>query len=269
MKCPNCGSEARPSANRCGVCGRLLTAQTKVQKPGTRPEPTAPPQPAKPAPSAGHVVKFTHADVAKKLKFDYMYGSKESIDKAFVSLEPLHAAHRRPKLKVHDLLEEAANIIYKQLRIREVSIGLRDPKDGLYRYMVMAGMRNGIWKAHGDLAYTKDDFFRNDKWKGTAISKYTKILLTEDNPYEDGEQDTYDRQETLNSKRHNLDDSIEGDYLDIMIYGLNDDLIGWIEISGTWTSKIPDPHTIRLIELVSCTLGSILSSNSSASIYSG
>jgi len=201
------------------------------------------------------------------LKFDYTYGSRDSMDKALSSLEPLYAAYRNPRVRPQELLEEAAKIIYKHLRIREVSIGLRDPKDGLYRYRAMAGMRAGIWRAHGDLAYTKDDFFRDDKWKGTSISKYTKILLTEDNPYDEGENDTYDREEMLSSKRHNLDDSIEGDYLDVMIFGVNDELIGWIEISGTWTSKIPDPHTLRVIETLACTLGSMLSSNSSISVY--
>jgi len=213
------------------------------------------------------VTKFTHVDVAKKLKFDYTYGSKDNVDRTLSSLEPLYAVYRKPRMKARDLLEETARIIYKQLRIREVSIGLRDPKDGLYKYQAMAGMRTGKWQAHGKLAYTKEDFFGNDKWKGTAISKYTKILLAEDSPYDEGEEDTYDRQEMLTSKRHNLDDSIEGDYLDVMILGLNDDLIGWIEISGTWTSKIPDPLTIRLLELIACTLGAMFSSNSSTMIY--
>lgn len=203
--------------------------------------------------------------MAKKLKFDYLYGSKDNVDKVLSSLEPLFAAHRRPKVKVHELLEEAANFIYRQLRIREVSIGLRSPKDGLYRYEVMAGMRAGIWQAHEDLAYTKEDFFRNDKRNGTMISKYTKLLLAEDNPYEEGEEDTVDLQEMIASKRHNLDDSIEGDYMDIMMIGPSDELIGWIEISGTWTSKIPDPQTIRFIELMACTLGSMLSPNVSLS----
>ncbi|MBN1677503.1 MAG: hypothetical protein JW880_03095 [Candidatus Thermoplasmatota archaeon] len=213
----------------------------------------------------GHVAKFTHADVAKKLKFDYLYGSKENVDKVLSSLEPLFAAYRRPKVKVHDLLEEAAEIIYRHLRIREVSIGLKNPKDGLYRYEVMAGMKKGIWQAHENLVYKKDDFFRNDKWKGTMISKYTKLLLAEDNPYEEGEEDTVDRQEMIASKRHKLDDCIEGDYMDVMIIGPNDDLVGWIEISSTWASKIPDPQTIRFLELVACTLGSMLSPNISLS----
>lgn len=217
------------------------------------------PQQTKDARNAGPVAKLNHVDVAKKLKFDYAYGPKGHVDKALSGLDPLFAAYRKPKAKTHDLLEMSANIIYRQLRIREVSVGLRDSKDGLYKYEVMSGMNVGKWRAHEGLAYTKEDFFRSDKWKGTMISKYTKLMLAEDNPYHEGEEGTVDRREMIASKRHGPDDSIEGDYMDIMIHGLNDELIGWIEISGTWTSKLPDPQTIRLVELVACTLGSMLS----------
>lgn len=238
----------------------------RVQKDVAPAVQTPTPQPRKDPPTPGHVAKFTHADVSKKLKFDYVYGSKDTVDKALSSLDDLFTAARKSKTNTHELLEETARMIYKQLRIREVSIGLRDAKDGLYRYRAMAGMRSAKWEAHGDLVYTKEDFFRNDKWHGMMISKYTKLMLAEDNPYEDGEEDTVDRQEMLTSKRHNLDDSIEGDYLDIMIPGLNDDLLGWIEISGTWTSKLPDPQTIRFLELIGCTLGAMLSPNGQLSL---
>ena len=52
----------------------------------------------------------------------------------------------------------------------------------------------------------------------------------------------------LQMARRALDDSIEGDYLDINILGSDDELLGWIEISGTVTGKLPDIATIRTIE---------------------
>lgn len=260
MKCPNCGSEASSSDASCASCGRPLPGPKKVRSPGTQSgQAPRPQQTKKDAREAISVAKLNHADAAKKLKFDYAYGQKEHVDKVLSGLDPLFAAYRKPKTKTRELLELSANIIYKQLKIREVSIGLRDAKDGLYRYEVMAGMNVGKWRAHEGLAYTREDFSRNDKWKGTMISKYTKLMLAEDNPYHEGEEDTVDRHEMIASKRHGPEDSIEGDYMDIIIHGPNDELIGWIEISGTWTSKLPDPQTIRLVELVACTLGSMLS----------
>lgn len=260
MRCTNCGAEIRASARTCDLCGRpvSLVAKAKTMTP------SAPPARAPvPDPPAAKPVKLSHTDVAKKVKFDYMYGSKGNIDKALAGMDSVFEVYRRPKVRVHELLEETANVIYKQLKLKEVSIGLKSPKDGMYRYEVMAGMSSGIWEAHEDLAYTQGDFFRNDKYKGTSISKYSKIMLAEDSPYQEGEEDTYNRQEMLTAKRHSLDDCIEGDYIDVLIYGVNDEVIGWIEVAATWTSKIPDAQTIRCMEILACALGAMLSTHPS------
>lgn len=258
MKCMNCGAEIRASARTCDLCGRpvSLAAKAKIMTPSAPPAKTPVPDPPTTKP-----MKLNHTDVAKKVKFDYMYGAKGNIDKALAGMDSVFEVYRRPKLRVHELLEEAANVIYKQMKLKEVSIGVKSPKDGMYRYEVMAGMTSGIWEAHEDLAYTQDDFFRNDKYKGTNISKYSKIMLAEDSPYQKGEEDTYNRQEMLTAKRHSLDDCIEGDYIDVLIYGVNDEFIGWIEVAGTWTSKIPDAQTIRCMEILACALGAMLSTH--------
>ncbi len=260
MKCSNCGAEIKSSAKACDLCGRPVSLAVKPKSiiisspPSAESDPKSPP--AKPS-------KFNHNDVAKKLKFDYMYGAKGNLDKALAGLDSVFEAYRKPKVKVHELLEVAANVVYKQFKLKEVSIGLKSRKDGMYRYEVMAGMSSGIWQAHEDLAYSQDDFFRNDTYKGTNISKYSKLMLAEDSPYQAGEEDTYNRQEMLTAKRHALDDYVEGDYLDVLIYGINDEFIGWIEVSGTWTSKIPDTQTIRCMEFLACALGSMLSTHPS------
>ncbi len=85
-------------------------------------------------------------DVAKKLKFDYAYGPKEHVDKVLSGLDPLFAAYRKPKARTHDLLEMSANIIYRQLRIREMLIGLRDSKDGHVQ------VRGHVWDERWEVA---------------------------------------------------------------------------------------------------------------------
>ena len=260
MRCTNCGAEIRASARTCDKCGRPVTLIAKAKTmTSIAPPARAPP----PDPPVEKPVKLSHTDVAKKVKFDYMYGSKGSLDKALAGMDSVFEVYRRPKVRVHELLEEAANVIYKQLKLKEVSIGLKSHKDGMFRYEVMAGMSSGVWEAHEDLAYTQDDFFRNDTYKGTSISKYSKIMLAEDSPYQTGEEDTYNRQEMLTAKRHSLDDCIEGDYIDVLIYGVSDEFIGWIEVSGSWTSKIPDAQTIRCMEVLASALGAMLSTHPS------
>ncbi len=167
---------------------------------------------------------------------------------------------REPVGSLHQLLQEVADLIYRQFRIREVSIGLRDPSDGLYRYQVLHTVREGVKMAHLDLAYKYEDFFDESRWRGTAISNLSKLMLAEDMPYLDGEMGTFNKELMQKSRRKSDDESIEGDYIDILIRGTNDELLGWMEISGTWDMKIPSARTIRSLEVIACALGLILSS---------
>lgn len=165
-------------------------------------------------------------------------------------VQALIASMSKPQLHLHEFLQEVARTIYHHLHIREVTIGVRSAGDGLFRYEAMYGLRHEAWSAHKPLAYTEEDFFNPNKWKGTVISRQTRLLLAEDNPYEDKEEQTYDMQLSAKSKRRTPEHSIEGDYLDVLCYGPDDELMGWIETSGTWDGKIPDARTVRYLELI-------------------
>jgi hypothetical protein len=201
--------------------------------------------------------------VKRRLWVDYQYAHKERFNVMLDDMQKFVSSLRDSSTDVKKLLQKAADTIHERLRIRDVTIGLRSSSDGLYRYEVMAGLKGETWAAHKELAYTKDQFYDPVTYKPKQISKYTRLFLSEDNPYANGEERTYDRPVMLQSKRRALDDSIEGDYLDIDILGVNDDHLGWIEISGTLTNKLPDVTTIKYIELMACTIGVALSSTDS------
>jgi len=160
-----------------------------------------------------------------------------------------------PDIDMHMFLQEVADTINAKQAIKEITIGLRSPSDGLYRYEVMSGLSDSEWDAHKRLSYKHEDFYSEDVYKFMQISKYTRLLLAEDNPYANGEDDTYERDLMLQSKRKSLDDTIEGDYLDISIFGKGDDLLGWIEISGMENGRFPDTETIKCLELLASVIG--------------
>ncbi len=202
--------------------------------------------------------RINHEDVARKLKLDYAISIRDHADRNLDTIQDLLEEIGRPRGDAKELLDNVARLIFKQFHIREVAIGLKST-DGLYRYVTMHGMRANIWAEHRDLAYTYDSFFDNTKYKGTVISDCTKLLLAEDMPYDEGERQTYSEHLMQVSKRKGLDDSIEGDYLDTLIYGIGNELLGWIEISGTWEDKLPNARTIRCIEIVANITGMTLS----------
>jgi hypothetical protein len=187
--------------------------------------------------------------IKKRMRLDYQY-SCSNPSNAIDCIHELINELSDPNLDMHRFLHDAANTICTRLCVKEVTIGLKDPKDGLFRYQVMAGLEESEWEAHKKLAYTRDQFDDPVLYKYMEISKYTRLFLAEDNPYGNGEEETYSKPLMLLSERKSLEDTIEGDYLDIYIYGKGDELKGWLEISGMNNGKFPDIQTIKVVELL-------------------
>ncbi|HEX9908974.1 MAG TPA: hypothetical protein VGB78_11020 [Thermoplasmata archaeon] len=193
--------------------------------------------------------------IKKRIWLDYQYACSNPSSERLDCVHALISKLAAPSVDMHAFLQEAADTIDSRMGVKEVTIGLRSPKDGLYRYEVMAGLSESEWAAHRDLSYKREDFFSQEIYKFTAISKYTLLLLAEDNPYATGEEATYERDVMLQSKRKSLEDTIEGDYLDICIFGSGEDLLGWIEISGMKNGRFPDTETIKCLELLASVIG--------------
>ncbi len=246
MKCPTCGTENDAAQSRCRKCSSKLTAAVA--------KPTSVANVASPR-SAG----ISPDDVARKLKMDYSHAAKDEADRYLECVQQISGQIVKPKHDSRELVDQAAKLIFKQFHIKEVAIGLRSASDGRFRYIAMQGMRANIWAQHTGLSYSHESFFSNSKYKGTLISKLTKLLLAEDEPYDDEEKKTYNEHLMRSSRRRAPDDSIEGDYLDTLIYGIDGSLLGWIEISGTWDDRLPSARAIRAIEIIANLMGIALS----------
>jgi hypothetical protein len=207
---------------------------------------------------------FDYKEVAKKLKTEYAHGSKDPSIRALDSVNSLIKYLIQNDPNLDEMLEQAAKLIFTQFNIREVSIGLRTAPDNLFRYVKMHGMRAEVWAAHKSLTYTYEQLLDPKKYKHTVISQHTRLFLAEDNPYAEDESFTYSEHLMSMSKRRAADDSIEGDYMDVYIYGPGDEILGWIETGGTWDNKIPDARTVRTLELLASVLGIAISKHRAA-----
>ena len=193
--------------------------------------------------------------IKKRMRLAYQYACSNPANEHMDYVHALITKLADPGIDMHAFLQEVADTINNKLAIKEVTIGLRSPLDGLFRYEVMSGLTDTEWEGHKALFYKQEDFYSQEVYKSMEISKFTRLLLAEDNPYANGEESTYEREVMLQSKRKSLDDTIEGDYLDICIFGKGDDLLGWIEISGMTNGKFPDAETIKCLELLASVIG--------------
>lgn len=193
--------------------------------------------------------------IKKRMWLAYQYACNNPANERTDAVHTLVAKLADPTTDMHAFLQEAADTITSKLGIKEATIGLKAHSDGMYRYEVMSGLSDSEWEAHKLLSYKHDDFYSQEIYKFMQISRYTRLLLADDNPYANGEEATYERDLMLQSKRKSLDDTIEGDYLDICIFGRGDDLLGWIEISGMTSGRFPDAETIKCLELLGSIIG--------------
>lgn len=193
--------------------------------------------------------------IKKRMRLAYQYACSNPANERMDCVHNLITKLADFDIDMHKYLQEAADTICEKLGIQEITIGLRSHSDGLYRYEVMAGLSEAEWDAHKSLSYKLEDFFNSPVYKHMQISRFTRLLLAEDYPYANGEEATFEKDLMLQSKRKSLDDAIEGDYLDILIYGEGDDLLGWIEISGMKTGLFPDVESIKCLELLASVIG--------------
>jgi hypothetical protein len=257
MKCPTCGYENPKSYGPCARCGRFLSAFV-VQTQGATGYTTTKPATSYPKDisfAARKAEEISHEDIARRMKMNYQHGTREADQRTLEVILKILEVSRKKNLDTRELLNEAANYIHDQFRLRWVAIGLKDPRDGFFRYEVLVGFREEAAAARRRQKFVREDFTGDLKYKGRTISEYTRMYFEEDKPYEEGSELTFNRPALLKSRRHSPDDALEADYLDVHIYGHETDLIGWIETSGTIMGKLPDASTMKAIELIASIIG--------------
>ncbi len=194
--------------------------------------------------------------VKRWLRINYLSARSDQSAKLVDGISGLVARLQARPFVIQGLIQEAADYIHRQFRLRWVMMGLRSPSDGKYRYEAMAGLRADAWEKQKTRVYSREDFnpVVPGFYKAGEISKLTKVYLEEENPLGEEDKVKVNRPLLLNSKRKSQWDALEADYLDTLIMGTDGDMLGWIDYSGTITGKYPDAITIRWIELTAALL---------------
>jgi len=261
MKCPHCGSETAGNSECCSHCGKevrrayLPFERNRIGSDDPSLKSRYPPEPEK------EVDKSVAMEMIKKLKSDYNLIGRDKESKILTGLAAILSLNQERRGTLRSVLEEAGKLIYRYSEVKEVSIGIKNPADGRFRYEVMIGFRKDVEEAHKKTSYSYEEFFDKERYQGEKISKYSEVFLAENQPYADRELLTYNRPVLIGRERKIADQYIEGDYIDVVMYGRNDEAVGWIELSATRTGKMPSAESIRWVELIASVLGIIVQSD--------
>ena len=198
--------------------------------------------------------------VKRKLRFDYLKAKNDPASRPLDGFTTLLQHFLKPHLVIHDLAQESATYIQKQFRLRWTLIGFRC-SDGMYRYDVMSGMRDEAWVRHKSKTWTRADFMpTSERYDYGDISKLSRVYLEEQNPLLKEDEQAVNRPALLRSKRDSDETCLEADFIDTLILGSKDEMLGWIEYSGTIAGEFPDPWTVRNIEVISAVIGAAIAS---------
>lgn len=189
-------------------------------------------------------------EVARRLKLEYSRGVKGQTEKILEELIDISGQIDRADVPLKSILTQCAEVISKRLGIATVGIGLRNPVDGVYRYETVVGVPENILAEYRKISYKREHMTDESTYKSYEISKYSRIFLGEDHPYANGEEFSYQRPGLLDMKRRSATDSLEADYIDTFFYDSKGEILGWIEMSGTRTKKIPDATCVKWTELI-------------------
>jgi hypothetical protein len=251
MKCPNCGADIPANSFRCLRCGKpatvAVTAKKQIEKP---PQNQIGSNDKIKAITDNQSRKVDYREIHKRMSFEYSHTFIDLEAKILDGINQMCESFTEQKINIGDFLSKVADFIYKNFGISDVSIGLRDANDGLYRYKAFAGFRESTIAFRKTLAYKKEDFYGAPPYKCYQISKYSRLYLVEDSPYDEAEREAYNWPSLISVKRTSLTKALEGDYFNIHLIGPGDDMFGWIDLSGTKQRTFPDIKVIKWVELI-------------------
>lgn len=174
------------------------------------------------------------------------------IDNILALIEMGH--DRKQPLK--STLDFAAKIIFKLFDFHEICIGLKNRKDGLYRYDIVFGFRKELEDNLRKMKYTLEDMVSNDRFPFIKMGRLSELNPIEGLP--ESERQLFNRPYALSVHRKTPDEFHEGDYIDVWMYSHNRELIGWFELASPMNDKLPTRGQMRWIELIVAICSSIV-----------
>ena len=201
----------------------------------------------------------TPHQVETNLKMAYLKSRRSPDTRVLEGFMTVLAHFRKDNLTIPVLLQETSDIIRTLFTLRYVMIGLKG-RDGKYRYERMSGMRDDTWAVNRKKEYTLESFsiVVPGWYSAGVISDLTRVYLQEKNPLGPEYESSVNRPALLSMRRSSIESSLEADYFNALIKGPRDELIGWIEYSGTVGGKLPDASVIRNIEVFASILAAAI-----------
>lgn len=190
------------------------------------------------------------AALAKMVREKYSRISRDENDATIEGFEQFLMFTMTPRASMNAILDEATRLIHRNFDFQYVGIAMREKSNGLYRYIATTGLTKSAEMSYREIRYTYSDLFDSSTFPSVKVSDFTHFYLAEDAPFKPGEEKSYSRPNLLTATRTAEDEMLEGDYIDVFMFGHLREVVGFIELGGTRSGKLPEKLAIRWIELI-------------------
>jgi len=158
------------------------------------------------------------------------------------------------KMSRKSMLQEVAGVIHRSLMYQEIAIAVKDPKDDLYRYEVIMGFTKDVVDVMQTQVFCEAEVRAFDRLPGVKVSKLIELTISEA-PQKAGDEAQFNRPMLAAVPRKTDDEFTFGDYMNIYILGRDDEMLGYIEVSGPRDGKLPTGNRMKALELLAITVG--------------
>jgi hypothetical protein len=179
-------------------------------------------------------------------------------ERLMAELEKILSQTRTRSDSPKQFLEQVMNIIYRHLNFSELAVAIKDPRDGLFRYIAFMGMRKDAENAYRKLSYNTDDVFSQSKYPRIRCTPSVDFFPAELRPEKDGEVETFNRPGLLRQQRTTLENLQEGDYFCAYLQSQRGELLGWFDLARTKDGKFPSGNSLRWLNLICTIVGKVL-----------
>lgn len=197
------------------------------------------------------------AATEKFLKDYYSPVQRNNNEKVSGAIASLMEAINDRRKATQWIFEETVRVIHRSFEFQSLSIALRD-HDRNFKYVTTTGISEEAKKVLFSLRYSESELFDESVFPHTSISDITKFFMSENEPYQPGEEITFFRPVMLSKRRESPDEMLPGDYIDFVFRNRSNEIMGFIEVGETRTNRLPERSTIIWLELLATLLGAVL-----------
>jgi len=145
---------------------------------------------------------------ASEIKRRYYPIPQDEIEKIFDNLQTFFSYAKEPGRLLQSILDQAARIIYRLFDFKEIAIGIKSEKDGLYRYVSSLGFRKEAEEAQYRMTYTYEEIMDTDSYPTIKLGKFSAFCIEDGTTLGEDEIRTFNRPILLREERKSYDEAL-------------------------------------------------------------